>query len=153
MAAGDISVFEQFYVDVLEGLHDLENDTIKLGLIDDTTAPTAADADPRWGAGGTTNLSSNEVTAGGNYSAGGPSIANPTVTLSSGDGIFDADDVDIAQDGSNPTDARWGIIYNDTDAGKRAIAFLDLGSNSDLSAGPFDLNWNASGITNLGAAA
>ena len=153
MAAGDVTVFEQFYVDVQEGVHDLETDTIKLGLIDDTLAPTAADSDPRWGAGGSTNLSTNEVTPGGNYSAGGQEIANPTVTLVSNQGRFDGDDVDIAQDASNPTDARYGIIYNDTAAGKNAIAWLDLGASSDLSAGPFSVDWNASGIFEMGAAA
>lgn len=153
MAAGDIAFFEQFYVDVQEGLHDLENDTIKLGLVTSTATLAVTDSDPRWGAGGGTNVSTNEVSAGGNYSAGGATMANPTVTLASNKGQFDADDVSITQDGSNPTNARRGVIYNDTDAGKRAIGIVDLGADIDLSAGDFSVAWNASGISTLGAAA
>jgi len=33
MAAGDVSINEQFYVDVQEGVHNLETDDIRLGLI------------------------------------------------------------------------------------------------------------------------
>lgn len=153
MAAGDITFFEQWYVDVQEGIHELETDTIKVGLITSAATPTAASADPRWGAGGTTNFSSSQVTPGGNYSTGGPSAANPTVTLTSGSGVFDADDISITKNASNPTNARWGIIYNDTAAGKQCIGFLDLGTSIDLSAGDFGITWNASGISTLGAAA
>lgn len=152
MAQGDVIFFDQFLVDVQEKLHDLENDTIKLGLITSSTTPAATTSDGRWGAGGSTNLSTNEVTAGGNYSAGGPTIANNSVTLSSGAAVFDGDDISISQNGSNPTNARWGIIYNDTDAGKRAIGYLDLGSDTDLSAGDFSVAWNASGISSLNQA-
>lgn len=146
MAAGDVVFFDQYLVDVQEGLHDQENDSFKLGLITSAVTPVATTTDPRWGAGGSTNLSSSQVTPGGNYSSGGPAIANPTVTLSSGSAVFDADDVAIAQAAGNPNNARWAIIYNDTDTGKRALGFVDLGANIDLSAGAFSLQWNASGI-------
>ncbi|MCK9468214.1 MAG: hypothetical protein M0Q49_02250 [Porticoccaceae bacterium] len=153
MAAGDITFFDQWLVDVQEGLHDHENDTFKLGLITTATTPTGATSDPRWGAGGGTNLSSNQVTPGGNYSSGGPTIANPTVTLSGGAGVWDGDDISILQDANNPAGARWGIIYNDTDAGKRAVGFVDLGADIDLAAGDFSITWNASGISTLSKAA
>lgn len=152
MAAGDITFYEQFYVDVQTAVHDLENDVIKLGLVTNSYSPNQADSDPRWGAGGGTNVSSNEVSPGGNYSAGGPTLANNSVTLSFGQGDFDADDITIAQDPGNPSNAAWGIIYNDTAAGKQAIGFLDLGSVIDLSTGEFSVTWNASGISTLGAA-
>lgn len=152
MAQGDIIAFDQFCVDVQEGLHDLETDTIKLVLETSTQTLAATTADPRYGAGGTTNLTTNEVTPGGNYSAGGPSAANPTVTLSGGAGVFDADDISISQDPSNPTGARNGVLYNDTDTGKRAISYLDLGADTDLSNGDFSVTWNASGIHTLNQA-
>lgn len=152
MASGDITFTDQYLVDVQEGFHDQENDTIKLGLITSATTPAATTADPRWGAGGTTNWSTNEVTAGGNYSAGGPTLANNSVTLTGGAAVFDADDVSILQNGSNPTNARWGIIYNDTDTGKRVLGFLDLGSDRDLSGGDFTVTWNASGIMSMNQA-
>jgi hypothetical protein len=146
MAAGDFVWFAQTKVDEWEKFHDLENDDIRLGIVDSTITPTETTSDPRWGAGGTTNLATNEVTAGGNYSAGGPAIANPTVTLSGTASVFDGDDISIAQNASNPTDGRWGIVYNNTDAGKRCLGFLDLGAAVDMSSGPFSVTWNASGI-------
>lgn len=152
MAAGDIVFFDQYLADVQEALHDQENDTFKLGLVTDVVTPSATTSDPRWGAGGSTNLSTNQVTPGGNYASGGPTIGNPTVTLSGGAGVFDGDDVAISQDAGNPADARWAIIYNDTDAGKRAIGFVDLGADIDLSAGDFSVAWNAAGISSMNQA-
>lgn len=149
MAQGDIVFFDQWLVDVQEGLHDLENDSIKVGLITSAVTPLATTTDPRWGAGGTTNFSTNQVTPGGNYATGGPAAANPSVTLVGGAGVFDADDISILQDVSNPTNARWGIIYNDTAVGKYCIGFVDLGADVDLSAGNFSITWNASGISSL----
>lgn len=149
MAAGDVFFFDQYCVDVQEALHDQEAGTFKLGLIIQTTNAPAIDMlDPRWGNAGTTDLSADEVTPGGNYSTGGPTLANPTVTLSGGAGVFDADDVSITQHASNPTNARYGIIYN-TAAGNRALGWIDLGSDRDLSAGDFTITWNASGISSL----
>jgi hypothetical protein len=152
MAAGDIVYFDQWCVDVQEAVHNMETDTFKLGLITSAVTPAATTTDPRWGSGGSTNFSSSQVTPGGNYSTGGPTIANPTVTLTGGAGVFDGDDISIAQHASNPTNARWGIIYNDTAAGKNAVGYLDLGAAIDLSAGAFAVTWNASGISSLNQA-
>lgn len=152
MAAGDVFAFDQFLVDVQEKIHDLENDSIKVALITSAVTPAVTDADPRWGAGGTTNFSTNQVTAGGNYTTGGASAATPSVTLSTGAAVFDAGDISIAQHASNPTNARWGIIYNDTAAGKNCIGYVDLGTTIDLSAGAFSVTWNASGIMSMNQA-
>lgn len=155
MAAGDIFVFDQFLVDVQEGVHDLENDTLKLGLITAISPEPSVDvADPRWGAGGTTNYSTSEVTIGSpsNYQTGGPTIANNSVTLIAGAAVFDADDLTISQAVGNPGAARWAVIYNDTAAGKNAIAYMDLGSSTDLSAGDFTSAWAAGGITSTNQA-
>lgn len=149
MAQGDVVFFDQFLADVQEGVHNLETDTLKIGFTIGTTTPTATTADPRWGAGGTTNFSSEEVTPGGNYTTGGPTIANNSITLSAGAAVFDGDDIAITQNGSNPTNARWGIIYNDTAAGKNAVGFVDYGSAIDMSAGDFSITWSASGISSL----
>jgi hypothetical protein len=151
MALGDVVFFDQWLVDVQEALHDHETGAFNLGLITSAVTPSATTSDPRWGAGGGTNLSTNQVTPGGNYSTGGPSIANPTVTLTSGAGVWDADDVAIAQNASNPTNARWGIIYNS--GNNRCVGFVDLGAAIDLSAGDFSVTWNASGIESLNQAA
>ncbi len=149
MAIGDIVFFDQYLVDTQKKIHDLNTDVIKLGFIDSVTTPSATTPDPRWGAGGSTNLSSNEVTPGGNYSAGGPTIANTSLVLSSGLGLFDGDNISIAQDLANPNNARWGIIYNNTATGKNCLGYLDLGGVTDLSAAPLNVNWSASGIASM----
>lgn len=152
MATGDVVYFDQWCADVQKKKHDHETDTFKVGLITSAATPLATTPDPRWGAGGTTNFSTNQVTPGGNYATGGPSAANPGVSLAGGAGVFDADDISIAQHASNPTNARWGIIYNDTSAGKECVGFVDLGTAIDLSAGAFSITWNASGIASLNQA-
>lgn len=149
MAQGDVVFFDQFLQDVGKKLHDLSADTIKLGLITSAVTPVATTADPRWGAGGSTNLSTNEVTAGGNYAAGGPSLATVTWTLTGGLAMLDAADLTVTQHASNPTNARWGILYNSTDAGKRAIGYVDLGSAFDMTTGDLVFTWNANGIGRL----
>lgn len=149
MATGDVIFFDQYLKDVQDGVHNQSSDTIKLGIVTNATVPAVTTADPRWGAGGTTNFSSNEVTPGGNYSTGGPTIGTTAVTLSGGAAVFDGDDISITQNASNPSGAYWGIIYNDTATGKNAIGYVELGGPVDLSAGDFSIAWNASGISSM----
>ena len=153
MAQGDVTLFNKAVEHIGEKVINLETDTFKLGLVTNAVTPAATTSDPCWGAGGSTNLSTNEVTPGGNYSAGGASVANPTYVESAGTVTFDADDVTIAQHASNPTNARWGIIYSDTATNKNAVVYVDLGGVTDLSTGAFTLTWNASGIFSFAVAA
>lgn len=141
MASGDITLFDQFGVDKGNKIHDLDGDTFKFGIIDSTLAPTDADAAPHWGGTGTTNEATNEVTAGGNYAAGGVTLTTTTFTNAAGVVSWKADKVTIAQHASNPTNARWGVIYNSTDANKRCVCFVDLGSVLNLTLGPFEFRF------------
>lgn len=150
MAAGDLYLFHEFLEDEGLKIHNLESDSIKCALIKSAANggadPSESDADPRWGAGGSTDYSTSEVTAGGNYSAGGTDVA-ATYSESAGTATLDgATNPSWAQDGSNPTNARWGIIYNDTSTGKEAIGYVDLGSDIDMSAGALTITWAAGGI-------
>lgn len=143
MASGDITFFNQFKTDFGNKIHDLDGDTWKIGFITSAVTPTAADAAPHWGGTGTTDHSATQVTPGGNYATGGPSLATVTWSESGGTVSWKADKISIAQNASNPTNARWGIIYNSTDANKRAAAFVDFGAAVDLSLGPFEIKWNS----------
>ena len=143
MASGDITFFHQFKVDLGNKIHDLDTDTFKVGLITSTVTPTGADAAPHWGGTGTTNYSTNQVTPGGNYATGGPSLTALAYTNSAGTVSWQAAKVSIASHASNPTNARWAIIYNSTDANKRAVAFVDLGSVRDLTQGLFEIRFNS----------
>ena len=55
MAAGDVLYTDQYLVDVQEGIHNQETDSIRVGLVTSATTPAVTTADPRWGAGGSTN--------------------------------------------------------------------------------------------------
>ena len=145
MARGDWVTFEEFSLDVGSKVHDLSSDTLKLGLIDDTTAPTAADATPRWA-----DYSANEVGTGGGYPANGITLTG--VTFTEADGVATLDDtgnISLSQDGSGFTDAYWGILYNDTAAADQAIGYLDLGGPVSEVAGAVTITWNAGGIATI----
>jgi hypothetical protein len=150
MAAGDIVWFDQAMLDLGKEVHDLTNDTLKLGIVKSAANagidPVASTADPRWGAGGSTNLSSSEVATGGSSYTGPQTLTTKTWTLVSGKGTLRADVVSLAQDASGFTNGRWGILYNDTAAGKQALAYVDLGSDRSLVTGPLTIDWN--GATN-----
>lgn len=144
MARGDITWFEEAKAYMLDGGW-AASDDIKCAILDNTLAPTAADATPAL-------ADYTEVGAAGSYTAGGTSLgtwstlvteAGGTVTIDSGTNPT------WAQNASNDTDAYWGLIYNDTQAGDPALAFVDLGGPVDMTAGDLTITWNASGIATL----
>lgn len=141
MAQGDVTVFDEAKLALLDGTHDLDTHTIKLALLDNTTAPTAGTATP--------NLSDfTEVGSAGSYTAGGETLTI-SLTEAAGTVTFDSStNPSWAQNASNDTDAYWGLIYN-TSATNAAIAFLDLGGPVDMTAGTLTVTWNASGIFTL----
>ena len=143
MAAGGVTIFHQAKVDFGNKVFDFDSDTFKLGLVTSSVTPAATDAGPHFGGTGTTNYASNEVSAGGNYSAGGITLANLSFSNSGGTVSWKADKASLAYNASNPTNARWGIIYDNTDANKRAVGFIDLGEVLDLSKGPFEWRFNS----------
>jgi hypothetical protein len=144
MATGDVTIFEEFADYLGMKLIDFDNDTIKVGLVDDTLTPLANIATPTWG-----DFSANEVGTGGNYTANGETLASVTWVEADGVATLDAANISLAQDGSGFTDAYWGIIYSDTAAADQAIAFIELGGPVSEVAGPVAINWNASGILTI----
>jgi hypothetical protein len=141
MATGSVTIFQEVAEMIGEETFNFESDTLKLGLIDNTTPPTAADATPRWA-----DYSGNEVSTAGGYTANGETLTTVTYTEAGGVATLDADNVSLSQDGSGFTDAYWGIIYDDTATNDEAIGFVELGGPVSEQAGPVAINWNASGI-------
>ena len=157
MAQGTFALFNQFKVDMAEGYHNLETDSLKLAFTTlqagGTPTIAATASDPRWGSGGSTNLSSSQVT-GTNYTAGGNACANGSVVDSSGTVTFDADNpATWTQHASGPATIKTAVLYNDTDSGKRAIGFMDMTGNGtsaiSLVDGDITVTFNASGIFTL----
>jgi len=120
-------------------------DTIKMAIITNAQTPAITDSDPRWGAGGAQNYSTAEITPGGNYSAGGVTLAGTTSTLSGAVTSLNATSpITIAANASNPTGAYWAIFYDSTDAGKRVFGFMDLAGSLSLVPG---LQININGVS------
>ena len=148
MAQGDVECFDQFLVNLADATnvgHDFgsgNGNVIKCAVVDTTTTPTKIIADPCWGAGGSTNFAANEVTEVGDYTAGGNPCASPLVTLTATRAEFDFGDPTAWATGTD-TDARWGIIYDDTVTNKNCIAWVDLGSVFDMSTGTLTITFGA----------
>jgi len=141
MAQGDIVVFEEAKAKMLDGDW-ASTDLFHLAICDDTATPAAGTATPVIG-------DFTQVGAAGTYVTDGTSLGalSALVTEAAGTMTFDsATNPTWAQDASNDVDAYWGIIFNYTDAGKDALAFVDLGGPVDMSAGDLTITWNASGI-------
>jgi len=141
MARGDNTVFEEFSLDIGSKVHDLDGDTLKVGLIDSTAAPTGADATPRW-----SDYSANEVGTGGNYVANGATLASSSYTEASGVATLDANNVTWSQNASGFTDAYYAVVYNDTASNDEALCFIDLDGPVSEVAGDVTITWNSSGI-------
>lgn len=141
MAQGDVVVFNEALAFLIDGGFEAADD-IKVAICDNTSAPTQAQASP-------TLSDFTQVGSAGSYTAGGTSIGDlgTCVTQSSNVMTFDsATNPTWAANASNDTDAYWAIIYNDTDATDRAIAYVDLGGPVNMATTALTITWNASGI-------
>lgn len=141
MARGDVVVFEEAKAKMLSGDW-ASTDHFYCAICDNTATPTAGFATPVIG-------DFTQVGNSGTYVTNGTDLGalSSLVSESGGTMTFDsATNPTWAQNASNDVDAYWGIIYNYTDAGKDAVAFVDLGGPVDMSAGDLTITWNASGI-------
>jgi hypothetical protein len=152
MASGDIKFFAQALHDLGNKIHDLDTDDWRMGIVTSVTAPTVATAAPHWGGTGTTNfLTTQVVTTGTSYTA--PVILTAeSWTLGATGATMDFADVSLAQDASGFTNGRWGIVFNNTDANKRCLGYVDLGSDRSLVTGSLAVTFSASGVLALAQA-
>lgn len=144
MARGDIFVFDEALKHALTRGWE-SADVIKCAILDNTLAPTQSDSNPKLG-------DYTEVGTSGTYVAGGASLGTwgNFVTQSSTITTLDSStNPSWSQDGSNDTDAFWGLVYNDTDADDYAIAVVDLGGPVDMTNGPLTIVWASTGIARI----
>lgn len=155
MAQGDVTIFDAHMENVWDGgihVFGAAPNTLKCALIRSAANggddPAITDPNPCWGAGGTTNFATAQVTPGGNYTTGGNTMASPSATLSAGTLNVDAGDpATWTQNAGNPTNARWAIVYDDTATNKNAICFIDLGSDFDMTTGDLTITLGAPWFT------
>jgi hypothetical protein len=146
MATGDVKWFQQGVLDLGNKIHNLASDALQLGIVTTATVPSMSTAGPHWGGTGTTNFATNQVGTGGGYT--GPiTLASVTWTNVSGVLTLRATDVVIPQNASGFTNGAYGIIFNNTDANKRAIAYVELSAagTSSIVSGSLTIDWQGAG--------
>jgi hypothetical protein len=120
---------------------DLIADTMKCALFTNSITPNF-DSNTSYSA-------TNEVSGTG-YSAGGATIANDAISVSSGTLIYDADDT--AWTTSTFSSVRAGIIYDDTITTPQAdplVCLVNFGADFAVTAGTFTIQWAAGGIFSI----
>lgn len=121
---------------------DFDGDTIKVALVTSSFTPNIDTMDYF-------DDVTNEVSGTG-YTAGGATLASPTVTLDTTNDRVDFDAADTSWTTSTIT-ARGAVIYKSTGTASTSpiIAFIDFTTDQVSSAGTFLITWNASGILRL----
>jgi len=120
-----------FKQELLGGVHDLDTDTLKVALIQDSPTGTYGAA--------TTNYSditgNTDEAVGTNYTAGGQNLDSPVITLSGSTAFVDfADEVF-----TNLTISADGCIIYNASQGNKAIAVFDFGGTVTSTSGDFTL--------------
>lgn len=150
MAQGDLTLFNEFSLELLSSTHNLAagGSTVKVALI--TALPTATEASP--------TLSSFTQVSGAGYVAGGAEISSQQAVTSVSGSTYKWDssaNPSWTQNGSGPANIVAALIYNDSDGSDTAIGFIDMTTDGgttpiSLQAGNVSITWNASGILTLG---
>lgn len=158
MAQGTLALFDEFAESIGDGRIDLDTDVFKIAFVTLQVGgtPTIAKDDPvpTWGAGGTTNLDTSEVVAGGGYTAEGETLAGVAWGQVAGVATFDANDVVWTSAASgDPATIKTAVIYSDTAANKDCVGFIDMTADGttaiSLLAGDITVAFGVGGIFTL----
>ena len=132
MASG---IYNRFKANMMNKVVDLEADTVKVSLYDNSHSFTAGD---------TTYTTTNELATAGGYTQGGATLASKSVT-------------EAATTKWDATDSAWtsatftayhAVIYDST-ASSNLICSFDFGGAQTVTGGTFTIQWNAAGIITL----
>ena len=129
---GMASSFKQ---QILLAEHDMDTDVFKIALY-----TSAANLD----ASTTVYTTSNEVAAGGGYTAGGNTLTGATVSLTGTTAFVDFSDTSWS---TATITARGALIYNSSKSNK-AVAVLDFGSDKISTGGTFTIQFPVNDATN-----
>lgn len=132
MASG---VYNRFKANLMNKEVDLEGDTIKIALYDNSHSFTAADTD---------YTTSNELATTGGYTQGGQALDNKSVTEAATT-KWDADDEVWT---SSTFTAYHAVIY-DTSVTNDLIASIDFGGAQTVLSGTFTIQFDSDGIITL----
>ncbi len=131
----DSGIYNRFKANLMNKVVDLEGDTIKVTLYDNSHTFTATDTDY------TTN---NELATTGGYTQGGMTLANSAVTEAATT-KWDADDTAW----TSATFTAYNAVIYDSTASNDLIANIGFGGAKAVVAGTFTIQWDAAGIITL----
>ena len=132
MASG---IYQRFKANIFNKEVDLEGDTIKAALLNNSHAFTATHN--TW-----SQVSANELAATGGYTAGGATLAGKAVTQAATT-KWDATDTAWT---SATFSAYHAVLYDDTMLNDDLIASIDFGGVQTVAAGTFTIQWHSDGI-------
>jgi len=123
---------------------DLDTDTIKLALLDNTYT-LDIDTHDFWD-----DISGDEVSGTG-YTAGGATVAGLTVTQDDSNDKGKVDGTDVTWSTTSLTNVRYGILYKDTGtpATSTLICCINFGADNSPTAVDFVVSWHADGIATI----
>ena len=122
---------------------DFDTDTIKVMLCTSTYAPNQ---DTHTYKSDVTN----EVTGTG-YTAGGATVATPSLTYTGATNVLMLDGGDVSWASSTIT-ARYAVVYDSspaTDATRPLLCYVDFGADVSSTSGTFSITWDAAGIATV----
>lgn len=132
MASG---IYNRFKANLMNKVVDLEGDTIKVALYNNSHSFTATDTD---------YTTDNELATAGGYTQTGAALEGKAVTETATT-KWDADD----RNWTAATFTAYHAVIYDSTAGNDLIASIDFGGAKTVAAGTFTIQWNASGIITL----
>lgn len=146
-------IFQQTIIDGLGNTTalDLDADTPKVALFDNTITPSQTVAASASAYGGGVWASGGVSDASGWPAAGRP-LVSATWTASTGTCTYDAADTASANSSTTLSGTFGCLVYDDTlttPVADQGICYNYFGGTQSVSAGTFTIVWNASGIFSL----
>lgn len=133
------------------GYTNLQDDTLKAALFNDSVTPDRDAAAASTGYNTGTWLTSNEVDDGTNWDAGGEPVTGGAITTaSSGIVQFDADDTPQGGASTTLSDVHGCLVYDDDITGgtvaDQGVSFHYFGGAQSVTSGTFTIVWHANGL-------
>lgn len=116
--------FQPFIENVMEKVHNLGSDTLKVALTN--TAPNATDG---------TLSQITQISAGNGYTTGGNQAVQSSSSQTSGTYKLVCADVVFTASGGSFGPFRYAVLYNDTAANDELIAYWDYGTSITITNG------------------